>query len=152
MGCVFVSSRVTASNTKAPSSSVFYVLGYLPINSALPRNNLSNDDFASNATTGRYCMAILVCFKSQSRSYVMTDCQSASLSWSQASIWSPKPEFCYFETVTGLLMWLSLKRGRDCCLRLLMDFASVVIPESESSWTHDHVLLSQFRDLTNLEE
>jgi hypothetical protein len=30
---------------------------------------------------------------------------TASLSWCQASIWGPRPDFNYCETVSGLLMW-----------------------------------------------
>jgi hypothetical protein len=38
-------------------------------------------------------------------SYVTTDGQSASLSWCQAFIWGPRPDFYYCQTVAGLLMW-----------------------------------------------
>jgi hypothetical protein len=40
----------------------------------------------------------------------------------------------------------SLKRGRVCCLQLLLAVASAVIFVSESRWTRDHILLSQIRD------
>jgi hypothetical protein len=39
----------------------------------------------------------------------------------------------------------SLMRGRVCRLQLLLALASVVILGSESSWTRDHVLVSQIR-------
>jgi hypothetical protein len=44
----------------------------------------------------------------QSQSYIMTDGQSASLSWCQAPIWGLRPDFYYCRTVAGLLMWGAL--------------------------------------------
>jgi hypothetical protein len=44
----------------------------------------------------------------------------------------------------------SLTRGRVCRLRLLLVLASAVILGSESSGTHDHILLSQIRDSLSL--
>jgi hypothetical protein len=49
---------------------------------------------------------------SQSQSYVTTDGQSASLSWCQAPIWGTIPDFCYCQTVAGLLMWGALSDQR----------------------------------------
>jgi hypothetical protein len=44
--------------------------------------------------------------KSKSESeYNMTNHQLASLSWCQASVWGPRPDCSYCQTVTGLLMW-----------------------------------------------
>jgi hypothetical protein len=40
----------------------------------------------------------------RSQSYVKTDGQSASLSWCQAPIWGPRPDFYYCQTFAGLLM------------------------------------------------
>jgi hypothetical protein len=52
-----------------------------------------------------------------------------------------------FITVRQLRVWwcgaLSLTRGWVWRLQLLLALASVVIPESESRGTHDHILLSQ---------
>jgi hypothetical protein len=45
----------------------------------------------------------------------------------------------------------SLMGGRVCRLQLLLVLASTVILVSESSETHDHILLSQIRDSPNLE-
>jgi hypothetical protein len=82
----------------------------------------------------------------------MTDGQSASLPWCQAHIWGPRPEFYYCQTVACLLMWGALCDERTGCrLQLLLDLASAVILESESCGIHDHILLSQIRDSTNLE-
>jgi hypothetical protein len=47
-----------------------------------------------------------------SESYVMTDGQSASLSWKKAPIWGLRPNFYYCQTVTGLLMWGTLTNER----------------------------------------
>jgi hypothetical protein len=41
----------------------------------------------------------------ESESYIMTDGQSASLSWNKASIWGLRPDFYYRQTIAGLLMW-----------------------------------------------
>jgi hypothetical protein len=42
---------------------------------------------------------------SESESYVMTDAQSASLSWNNAPVWDLQPDFYYCQTVVRLLMW-----------------------------------------------
>jgi hypothetical protein len=42
-------------------------------------------------------------------------------------------------------------RGRVCRLQLLLVLASAVILGPESRGIHDHILLSQIRDLPNLE-
>jgi hypothetical protein len=46
----------------------------------------------------------------------------------------------------------SLTRGLVCRLQLLVILASAVILRSESRGTHDHILLSQIRDSTILED
>jgi hypothetical protein len=43
--------------------------------------------------------------ESESEAYVMTDCQSASLSWNKASICGLRQNFHYCQTFEGLLMW-----------------------------------------------
>jgi hypothetical protein len=48
---------------------------------------------------------------SQIQSYVMTDGQSASLTWCQAPIWNPTPDFCYCQTDEGLI-WGALSNER----------------------------------------
>jgi hypothetical protein len=83
----------------------------------------------------------------QRQSYVATDGQSASLSWSQAPIWGPRPDFCYFQTVAGLLMWGALCDERTGLSFILLQ----VILRSESRGTLDYILLSQNRDSPNLE-
>jgi hypothetical protein len=37
-------------------------------------------------------------------SYIMTDSQSASLSWNKAPVWGLRPDFYYCQTVAGLLI------------------------------------------------
>jgi hypothetical protein len=49
---------------------------------------------------------------SQSRSYVMTDRQSASLSWCQGPIWDLRRDFYYCQTVAGSLTWGALSDER----------------------------------------
>jgi hypothetical protein len=50
--------------------------------------------------------------KVTSQSYVMTDGQSASLSWNKAPIWGLRPDLYYCQTVAGLLMWGALSDER----------------------------------------
>jgi hypothetical protein len=54
------------------------------------------------------------------------------LSWCQAPIWGPRPDF-YFQTVAGLLMCgASLTRREVCRLQLLLALASAVILGSDT--------------------
>jgi hypothetical protein len=46
----------------------------------------------------------------QRQNYVLTDGQSVNLSWCQAPICCPRPDFYYCQTVAGLLMWGSLSK------------------------------------------
>jgi hypothetical protein len=55
-------------------------------------------------------------FTVQSQNYITTDGQSASLSWCQAPIWGPRPDFYYCQTGVGRPLW----RGRVCRLQLLL--------------------------------
>jgi hypothetical protein len=75
----------------------------------------------------------------------MTDSQSPSLLWCQATIrahdiFSLDNCGCYF-------MAPSLTRGRICNLLLLLGLTSAVPLRSESRGTQDHILLSQFLKL-----
>jgi hypothetical protein len=45
---------------------------------------------------------------SLSLTHITTDGQSVSLSWNKAPIWGLRPEFCYCQTVVGLLIWGAL--------------------------------------------
>jgi hypothetical protein len=47
-----------------------------------------------------------------SQSHVTIDGQSASLSWCQATIWGPKPDFYYCQTVARLMMWCAFSDER----------------------------------------
>jgi hypothetical protein len=89
---------------------------------------------------------------SKSQSCVTTDGQSTNLSWCQAPICSPRPDFYCSQTVVGLLMWGALSIERmGLLLQILLVFASTVILGSESCGTHDHILLPQIWDYPNLE-
>jgi hypothetical protein len=48
----------------------------------------------------------------ESESYVTTDGQPASLSWNKAPFWGLRLDFCYCQTVAGLLMWGALSDER----------------------------------------
>jgi hypothetical protein len=58
----------------------------------------------------RSCLSYLLFYQSQS--YVTTDGQSASLSWNKAPIWGLRRDLYYCQTVTGLLMWVTLSDER----------------------------------------
>jgi hypothetical protein len=65
--------------------------------------------------------------KIQSRSYVTTDGQSASLSWNKAPVWDLRPDLYYCLTVAGLLMWGALSDERT-----VPSFARVTVSSSKS--------------------
>jgi hypothetical protein len=48
----------------------------------------------------------------ESETYITTDGQSASLSWNKAPIWGLRPDFCYCQTVAGLMTWGALSEKR----------------------------------------
>jgi hypothetical protein len=79
-----------------------------------------------------------------------TDVQSASVSWCQAPIWGPRPDFYYCQTVEGLFIWGALSDKRmGLPFTIAAGLASAVILGSKSRGTHD-ILLSQIRDSSNL--
>jgi hypothetical protein len=75
----------------------------------------------------------------RSQSYLTTRGQSASLSWCQAPIWGPRPDFYYCQLRICWCGAPSLTRGRVCCLQLLLSLASAVILGSESRGIHYHI-------------
>jgi hypothetical protein len=86
------------------------------------------------------------CCKSKVK-VILTDSQSASLSWCQATIRVSGQfffalEFCYLKVC--YFVTSSLTRGRVCSLLLLLGLASAVPLGSASRGTQDHILLSQF--------
>jgi hypothetical protein len=64
---------------------------------------------------------------SQSKNYVTTDDQLASLSWNKAPIWGLRPDLYYCLTVAGLLMWVDLSEERTGLL-----FARVTVSSTKS--------------------
>jgi hypothetical protein len=84
---------------------------------------------------------------SRVETYVTTDGQSAMLSWNKAPIWGLRPDFYYFQTVAGLLIWGAVSDERTGLLFTnVAGLASAVILGSESRGTRDQILLSQIRD------
>jgi hypothetical protein len=82
----------------------------------------------------------------------MTNGQSACLSWCQAPIWGQRPDFCYCQTVAGLLRWGALSDERTgMSFTIAPGLTSTVILGSKSCRIHDHILLSQIRHSPNLE-
>jgi hypothetical protein len=57
-------------------------------------------------------LCVFVLNASESESYITTDGQSASLSWNKATVWGLRPDFSYYQTVAGLLMWGALSDER----------------------------------------
>jgi hypothetical protein len=90
---------------------------------------------------------------SQSQSYFTTDgLPPIYSSWRQAP-WDSWPVF-FFQLNTcdhSPYVTPSLTRGWDCRLQLLLVLARAIILRSESRGIHDHILLSQIRDSSNLE-
>jgi hypothetical protein len=74
-----------------------------------------------------------------------------SSSWRRAP-WDSRPDFFFQLNTCGHSSYVtsSLTRGWVCRLQLWLALASAFILRSESSGTHDHILLSQIRDSPNL--
>jgi hypothetical protein len=72
-------------------------------------------------------------------------------SWLQAS-WDSRPALIFQLNRCGHSPYVrtSVTRGWVCRLQLLLALASAVILKSESLESHDHILLSHFRDYPNL--
>jgi hypothetical protein len=87
---------------------------------------------------------------SQVESCVMTDSQSASLSWNKAPIWGLRPDFYYCQTVAGFLMWGALSDERT---GLPYNFCWPSPSQSFSGpnpvgLATNYILLSQIRDFS----
>jgi hypothetical protein len=88
----------------------------------------------------------------KSQSYLMTDCQWASLSWCQATLWTSAQFFFLLECFLRHLrvcyfMAPSLTRGRVCNLLLLLGHASALPLGFESLEIREHILLPQLFSL-----
>jgi hypothetical protein len=92
--------------------------------------------------------------KSQTRN-ITIDGQSASLSWCQAPIWDPRPNFFLFYLIiikqlqTYLCGAPSLTRSRVCSFQFLLGIASAPSLRSESHGTHERMVLSLFFRLSH---
>jgi hypothetical protein len=71
------------------------------------------------------------------------------VSWNKAPVWDLRRDFCYYQTVAGLLMWGALSDERTdlsftvaSCPRQCSHFRVRV----SESWDSYHILLSQTRD------
>jgi hypothetical protein len=54
-------------------------------------------------------------------------------------IWGPRPDFCYYQTVEGVLTWEpSLTREQVCHFQLLLALTNTVILGTKSCRTDDH--------------
>jgi hypothetical protein len=92
--------------------------------------------------------------QSQSQIYFMTgDLPPISSSWREAP-WDSRSVILFSNwTLRGYSPYVksSLTRGLVCRLQLLLARASTVILRSKFRGTHDHILLSQIPDSSNLE-
>jgi hypothetical protein len=90
--------------------------------------------------------------QAQSKCYVTTDGQSASLSWCQEPTWGLRPDFYYCQRVAGLLMWGTLSDERR---GLPFTIAAGSHQRSHSwvrvPWDSWSYFLSQIQDSHNLE-
>jgi hypothetical protein len=87
----------------------------------------------------------------QSQSYVTTDGQSASLSWSKAPIWGLRPDLYYCLTVTGFLMSAALSDERTglpfarFTVRSSKSFVSMYNLSLNSAWSVEWYSLRALR-------
>jgi hypothetical protein len=107
-------SKSSSSQELNHSKTVTHSLTHQPTHSTPLANSQAGDHLTPTSSSSHSHLKTqdsrLCC--SQSQSYVMTDSQSASLSWCQAPNWGLQPDFYYCQIVAGLLMWgiLSYKR------------------------------------------
>jgi hypothetical protein len=59
--------------------------------------------------------------------YIISDVQSVRLSWNKAPIWGLRPDFYYFQTIAGLLMW-----GAPSDERTGLSFTTAASPRQSS--------------------
>jgi hypothetical protein len=92
--------------------------------------------------------------ESESESELLYDCRFTANQFILAlSPLRPATSIFFQLNTCGYSLYItsSLTRGWVCRLQLLLVFAKAVIVESESCGTHDHILLSHFRDCPNLD-
>jgi hypothetical protein len=90
--CLVLPSGLFASSFASKFYMIFFALWYMLLIYDMSRPSQPID-------------FIILTKYGQSQSYVTTDGQSASLSMFQAPVWGPRPDFYYYQTVSGLLMW-----------------------------------------------
>jgi hypothetical protein len=135
-------------------SNKFLSSGRLDVEAAafLYRQCICFCQFWCNTKVSKPYASLNLHIRSQSQSYVTTDGQLTCLSWYQAPISGPRPDYFYRQTLRFCCCGSpSLTRGWVCRLQLLLALASEVILGSESPGTHDLILLPQIRDSPNLE-
>jgi hypothetical protein len=97
------------------------------LNTSVPYRKICNDISENIVVVSSGCLARIKCPGSwtciqiyyiilyiipESESYVTTDGQPASLSWSKAPFWGLRPDLYYCLTVAGLLIWGALSDER----------------------------------------
>jgi hypothetical protein len=101
------------------------------------------------------CIPILWFCYSESESELLYDWRFTANQFDLAKArWDSRPVILFFQLKTcGYSPYVTscLTIGWACRLLLLLALTSAVILRSESSGTHDHILLSQIRDSPNLE-
>jgi hypothetical protein len=133
--------RITAANSKSPPAcSVFTNLLLVP-----PSN--SGDSSASALTS----LPPVHCLTTELGRVRITLQPPISSSWRQAP-WDSRPAIIFQLNSCGHRPYVtsSLTTGWICRLQLLRAFDTAVILRAESRGTHNHSLLSQFRDSPNL--
>jgi hypothetical protein len=103
------------SHMKSSLHSLIHFLPFLLDYLRLPSPELDPIPFLLDYITSRLLFStptISSLLSCQSRSYITTDGQPASLSWNKAPIWGLRPDLDYCLTVAGLLGWGALSDER----------------------------------------
>jgi hypothetical protein len=110
--------------------------------------SLSTVFYNQQGFSGGIQSASIWTFVSQNQSYVTTDGQSGLVSSPFTDL---RLDFRCCQTVRGLLMWVLSDEWTFQWFKLPLIPASVVFFGSDTRGIHDHILLPQFRDISNLE-
>jgi hypothetical protein len=89
--------------------------------------------------------------QNQSQSYVTTDGQSASLSWSKAPIWGLRPDFHYCQTIAGLLIWSALSDERTCLSSTMYNVQYIYILHV-TTWMYIHYIYKASVSLGSIQQ
>jgi hypothetical protein len=136
-------SKITTAPDKPFSACCIFSSRFL----AMASN--SGDALVSRAQALPSPIPIQNCLPTESKSYVKTDGQSASLSWNKARIRGLRRDFYWCQIVAGLLVWGALSEERTG-----LSFTIVAGPRQRShfwvrvpwdSWSYEYFTVSNSR-------